>query len=309
MIDAVVCPTARPEHSRAAAVARALGARFVPLISGAAAGGIPIPPGYQLPGFPITRIGYGTGDLAVKRTAGLLLARLAGWRRILFLDDDITLGPNQVRLIRGRLAGGYTYASATIRDFPDNSVVRHAEDLTTVRSVVTQWPTGAVLAVDVTRPVSFFPDIYNEDWFFLNAHGRNDIRHDVGLCGWAYQDPYDPFADPQRAAREELGDLLAEGWNEARYMTARSWGRVIVARHRLIERVRSQTSTVPVLACLEAAQTVLDTITARQCVDVIHEWRSDVKRWDRHLRSQRRDLGFAGALDELQLGEMSEAVT
>ena len=54
----------------------------------------------------------------------------------------------------------------------------------------------------------FFPEQYNEDWFFFS---RLTARRDLAHVGYATQAPYDPFADPVRAQQEEFGDLLAEG--------------------------------------------------------------------------------------------------
>lgn len=47
-----------------------------------------------------------------------------------------------------------------------------------------------------------FPEVYNEDWFFM--HGL-----EVLPAGDANQLAYNPFA-PGRASREEFGDLIAE---------------------------------------------------------------------------------------------------
>ena len=55
---------------------------------------------------------------------------------------------------------------------------------------------------------SFFPNIYNEDWFFLlDGHGLRPSA----VTGTAIQNDYDPYHDARRARGEELGDTLAEG--------------------------------------------------------------------------------------------------
>jgi hypothetical protein len=54
----------------------------------------------------------------------------------------------------------------------------------------------------------FFPDIYNEDWLFFVEHAA---KGELPCVGHARQLEYEPFSDPQRAVREEFGDLLAEG--------------------------------------------------------------------------------------------------
>ena len=59
------------------------------------------------------------------------------------------------------------------------------------------------------RNSGFFPDIYYEDWlFFYDAASAGRLgtsRRKVTQLA------YNPFADPQRAAWQEFGDVLAEG--------------------------------------------------------------------------------------------------
>ena len=93
------------------------------------------------------------------------------------------------------------------REFPDNSVVCHARRLAGLPQ--DNFVSGSVLGVNCDDlPLPFFPDIYNEDWFFFS---KAVARHELANVGDATQAPYKPFADPQRARHEEFGDLLAEG--------------------------------------------------------------------------------------------------
>ena len=56
--------------------------------------------------------------------------------------------------------------------------------------------------------LSFFPNIYNEDWFFFSQEAADRKIAEVGT---SRQLEYDPYRDPERAVKEEFGDLLAEG--------------------------------------------------------------------------------------------------
>ena len=109
-----------------------------------------------------------------------------------------------------RLAGQldrYQVAGMIVRDFPDNSVVCHARRDAGLSQDV--FLTGAVLGVHCNSlPLSFFPDIYNEDWFFF---AREAASRELRGVGQASQLKYNPYARPDRARREEFGDLLAEG--------------------------------------------------------------------------------------------------
>ena len=66
------------------------------------------------------------GDLSIKRNLGLLLARMLGWQRIFFMDDDIRdVTPADLYATVAMLSG-YRSAGMMVTDFPDNSVVCHA---------------------------------------------------------------------------------------------------------------------------------------------------------------------------------------
>ena len=98
-------------------------------------------------------------DLSLKRNLGLLLARLHGWNKVAFLDDDIRL--SEVRSV-ARLAAQLDMHQVTgmlVREHPDNSVVCHARRLAGLAQDV--FVTGAVLGVHSNSlPLAFFPDIY-----------------------------------------------------------------------------------------------------------------------------------------------------
>jgi hypothetical protein len=112
-------------------------------------------------------------DLSAKRNLGLLLARLHGWSKIAFVDDDITLSQtDHIARLAGQL-DKHQVAGMLVRRFPDNSVVCHARRLAGFKQDV--FVTSAVLGVHCNSlPLSFFPDIYNEDWFFLRRRPRHE---------------------------------------------------------------------------------------------------------------------------------------
>jgi hypothetical protein len=90
--------------------------------------------------------------------------------------------------------------------YPDSSVVCHA--YREAGGPQDAFIGGGALAVEAASFTSFFPNIYNEDWFFLLDDDRLRSSTATGL---AVQSPYDPFSDVRRARSEELGDCLAEG--------------------------------------------------------------------------------------------------
>src|SRR5437016_6213547 len=65
-------------------------------------------------------------DVSLKRNIGLAVARMAGWQRLMFLDDDIVVEePDHIRKA-GALLGTFGAVGLANNGFPDNSVVCHA---------------------------------------------------------------------------------------------------------------------------------------------------------------------------------------
>jgi hypothetical protein len=148
-----------------------------------------------------------TSDLSIKRNLALVFAHQLGWSRILYLDDDITeLTADNVDKATG-LLDTYNAVGFWIGGYPDNSVVCHA--YREAGGKQESFVGGGALAVEVSRCDSFFPDIYNDDWFYL-LDGTTGLQP-TAIVGEVKQRPYDPFRNPERARSEELGDVLAEG--------------------------------------------------------------------------------------------------
>jgi hypothetical protein len=214
-------------------------------------------------------------------------------------------------------------AGMVVRDHPDNSVVCHA------RRLVGRWQdvfvSGAVLGVGCNDlPLSFFPDIYNEDWFFFAGAAAD---HELPSVGEAKQAKYDPFANPDRARCEEFGDLLAEGLyalfgrqgpglpfdERLGAATSAYWWFFIEARLKLINRTlrllnrlldqdpnNSQASSA--LKSLSVAKCHLkDAIKPDLCASFIEAWREDLEDWAK-LSSGVNNVGTtAEAMDFLGL--------
>jgi hypothetical protein len=240
-------------------------------------------------------------DLSAKRNIGLLLARLHGWDKIVFADDDIlSLQADSLSRLARQLEN-HQVAGMVVREHPDNSVVCHA------RRLAGQWQdvfvTGAVLGVRCNDlPLSFFPDIYNEDWFFFAGLAAD---RELPRIGEAKQAKYDPFADPDRARWEEFGDLLAEGLyalfgrqgpglqfdDRLGAATSAYWLFFIEARlkvinrtlrllYRLLDGDPNNSKASSALKSLSAAKCHLkDAIKPNLCASFIEAWREDLEDW------------------------------
>jgi hypothetical protein len=284
---------------------------------------IPIPAGWKHRSFPERTSAAEfqkakadrANDLSAKRNLGLILARLQGWNKIAFIDDDITLsGSRSLTRLAGQL-DDYHVAGMVVRDYPDNSVVCHARRLALLPQDV--FVTGAVLGVHCdNRPLSFFPDIYNEDWFFF---AREAAAHKLPHAGHARQAEYQPFASTERARQEEFGDVLAEGLYaligaedpsvpiEKQLRTAKSpyWSQFIQARREVLKQIETRLLSLLdhdgdgrmycALASVAAARNQLEqTVSADLCVNFVDAWRRDLSDWQKFSNC----LGNVGSIRE-----------
>jgi hypothetical protein len=262
-------------------------------------------------------------DLSVKRNIGLVLARLHGWSKVVFVDDDITSlrATNIVKV--ARQLENHQIAGMIVHNFYDNSVVCHARRLAGQPQDV--FVSGAVLGVRCNDlPLSFFPDIYNEDWFFFaeEAAARN-----LPSVGYARQAPYDPFATRNRARWEEFGDLLAEGLyalfgtqrpdlpfqKRLKRATTTFWSYFMEARLEVIKEARralhhslkhdpNNARVHSALHSLMAAKHQLrDAIKPDLCVNFLAAWRNDLVDWQKFSNGVNTMGSTREAMDFLQI--------
>jgi hypothetical protein len=232
-------------------------------------------------------------DIARKRNVGLLLARLCGWRTIMYLDDDIRDLTTSDVSRAAALTVRFRAAGFEIKHYPDNSVICHAHRLADGNQGT--FPGGSSLLVDVTRCDGLFPPIYNEDWLFLFDAVQT---RSVALAGTLSQLEYQPFAYARRAASEEFGDLIAEGLYRLIHQgadvtdaTCGYWEGALERRFRLIDdiamRLLLRDGDAPMigraLMSLAAARKRLDAISALACASFIHAWRTDLDAWRHRL--------------------------
>ncbi len=234
-------------------------------------------------------------DTSLKRNFGLLLARLIGWQRIVFLDDDIEVPePMDLREAVG-LTDSYAGVGLTIDEkngMPDNSVVCHA--FRAAGGAQDVFIGGGALAIGPRSMTSFFPNIYNEDWFFLLD---DDGLRPTITTGRAIQKMYDPFLE-ERAKREELGDCLAEGlfWlldsgGSLRDATIEHWRSFLRKRADFITDVMRMVECMGgdpdqrhrILQALKAARGRCLAISPDLCVKYVDAWRGDRLRWRLHV--------------------------
>lgn len=249
-----------------------------------------------------------SNDAAAKRNLGIAHAVRAGWRHLLFLDDDVspadrgpTLDEPGLALAVAELADRpeLRAVSWSVEDFPDNSVVGHARRSAGRRQTI--FVGSAALLVRCDPQLPFFPGVYNEDWLFLIALAQASIRHThcIAKAGTVRQLWYEPFS-AERAMSEEPGDIIAEGlmnlleddgpelWATA--TTPAYWRRAMDRRAALITDLIRTFEAEPDAADAVEARTAL-----RAALDIhrrtgpealrnyVLGWRSDLPRWQQHL--------------------------
>jgi hypothetical protein len=250
------------------------------------------------------------GDLSTKRNLGLLLAQMVGWSRIFFMDDDVRdISPDDLAATVS-LLGRFRSAGMRVIDFPDNSVVCHAHRETGADQDV--FVSGSALGVRPHLEMGFFPEIYNEDWFFF--HG--DVRDQ--RLGWsgrnATQLRYDPFANILRAERQEFGDVLAEGLYALHHLGEEKaaadldfWEAFLAERHSFLRNIirRSQRAAPEIQGkMIDAVHTAMGTLKRVEpwmCEEYVQAWSRDLKNWKDGLACLPAQLAVASALEWLGL--------
>jgi hypothetical protein len=252
-----------------------------------------------------------TLDTSLKRNIGLAVARMVGWRRVAFIDDDIV----NIRAedIRGAavLLGEYGMVGLANEGFPDNSAVCHARRA--AGWYQDSFVGGGAMVVTVDQTSSFFPNIYNEDWFFLVD---GDRLRPTALTGKVAQKWFDPFDDPSRARHQELGDCLAEGLfsllddgqphkaHDAAFWSAFLRDRGEIIRH-IIGKIpsldRPADEKIRMIASMKAAQGRRELITPQMCVDYIAAWQADRELWRDYLAQLPSGFSPRRALEHLGL--------
>jgi len=339
-VDAIIVPTARrvPYLKQAAAAARALDCPLVTLHSGKwtsaytaavsldsevdlIAIDVPATAHLGLPELETSRLLAGTmferrTDVSTKRNLGLTLSHMMRWKRVIFLDDDIRIPVPGDLSQAAALLDTHIAVGLGIEGFPDNSMVCHAFREAGGRQET--FVGGGAMAADVKRNRSFFPNVYNEDWFFVLDAGKR--LQPVATVGQVLQYPYDPYR-VERARGEELGDVLAEGtfWlldqgKPASDGDLAHWQDFLDHRMQFIEQVRGMVDDAASInaalrarmtEALKAALGRCARISAELCVAYMKALATDQERWQRHIQQIRRPgrLSREAALDALAVSE------
>jgi ribosomal protein S18 acetylase RimI-like enzyme len=253
---------------------------------------------------------YRDSDLSLKRNLGLIVSLMLGWKKIFFLDDDIRdLAPADLHRTAS-LLDEYSCVGFSMDYFPDNSVVSHAKRLG-FDSHQEIMISGAAMGVRCRPEISFFPDIYNEDLFFiLDDIACGSVLH----AGTISQLPYEPFDQPERAASEEFGEVLMEGLLallhaeiSLAHATSEYWLKFLPARLKHIQYIKLTLERKfipghePALIAMRAAESRLSEISSNLCAAYLTELHTDLSAWKERLRNLTPQSSVSTALSRLNL--------
>ena len=259
-----------------------------------------------------------TRDLSTKRNLGLVIAKMLGWRRLMFLDDDIYgVSKEDVEALAAAL-DNHNVSVLIPEYYPDNSVACHAFRLGGGEQDTFASAGGMGVRCD-WADLPFFPNVYNEDWFFFSGEAAS---RRIAVVGESQQREYDPYQDPNRAVKEEFGDLLAEGLY-ARLDARRGisdvdeayWTTFKESRRDFLRRVAESLDRHPerdledgdgpqvraARVSIRAAQEQLERIDSALCQKFIKLWQADLVEWRRYLTELPQFESLGSALDYLGL--------
>lgn len=271
-------------------------------------------------------------DISRKRNLGLLIGRVCGWTRMLFLDDDIRKLHVAKLCSAAALLDKYPVVGLQVRKYPDASVVGHARRIAGRRQEL--FVSGGSLLVNPQLLNGYFAPVYHEDWLCVINHLR---EREVAIGGSVGQLKYSPFGDPGRATREEFGDILLSGllwlvharprrgadpiadtayWREA--TKPRFWKQILEQRAELLKDISvrlaknsdNSSSVSSSLSSLEAATRRLADLSSAEFVSFMERWLLTLAEWrDRLSVLSRVDLvdkaqAIEKALAELGLGQV-----
>jgi hypothetical protein len=239
-------------------------------------------------------------DISRKRNLGVLIGRVCGWTRMLFLDDDIRKLHVAKLCSAAALLDQYPVVGLQVKKYPDASVVGHARRV--AGRMQELFVSGGALLVNPQLLNGYFAPVYHEDWLCVINHLR---EREVAIGGSVGQLKYLPFVAPDRATREEFGDVLLSGllwlvhtrgrsgasgranpaaeteyWREATKLDF--WKHILGQRATLLQditvRLTKNSHTTP-LSSLEAAKRRLAELNPTEFVSFMERWLISLAEW------------------------------
>ena len=184
-----------------------------------------------------------------------------------------------------KLLNDYVISGCFVEDFPDTSILGHI--LRVIGEQEYMFLSGSFLFFKPFEVYGFFPNIYNEDWIFMLPH---ILTRSVCSFGSIFQLPYNPFSDPNRAAFQEFGEIIAEGLytlvsikNYERRYEPQVWENEIIERRQTLISLKERLYNGEYRQVIDIALKSNTEITPMDCVTFIENWETDIAMWNRFL--------------------------
>lgn len=156
-------------------------------------------------------LGNGGWNLGFSRNYALILCKACGYKRVLFVDDDIVVkNAESIETIIKRLERA-DFVGARVRGMPDDSMIGHLMRM--CGGETCEFLSGGFLGFNLEAVTEYFLNHYNEDriWLYLHAPSCK-----LATYGEVEQIRYNPLEDGAvKALRQEFGEILAEGAEKA----------------------------------------------------------------------------------------------
>ena len=225
-------------------------------------------------------------DLPLKRNYALYFSRMKNYSKILLIDDDIRNFNSEMLDIGTRCLEKYKLSGCFVKNFPDLSIICHLEKIS--GEEIVPFLSGSFLFIRPLLSYSFFPKIYNEDWLFMLPH---IIDNTICSFGSIQQLPYDPFANPYKAAFEEFGDIIAEGLYTLLSSNSYDirfkkevWDYIINERRETLIFLKKTFRDSRIQEVINYAMVANKSISYRDCLNFLTDMERDQETWNSFLK-------------------------
>jgi hypothetical protein len=157
--------------------------------------------------FLLRQLGNNDWNLGYARNFALLAGKAAGFKRVLFMDDDIKVPAISVIDDLFALLAEYRFSGAHITGLVDDSILGHVatnSDIFNERML-----SGGFMAFEPGRIEHYFLNNYNEDWIWLFLQTRDKSLIQTTEVMQALGDPLDDYTN--KIMFQEFGEIALDG--------------------------------------------------------------------------------------------------
>lgn len=141
------------------------------------------------------------------RNLALIIAKIEGITKIIFIDDDILLDDKTIVEDYFKMLDNYGIISAEIIGMRDDSIIGNIENYLHGRSQT--FFSAGFMGINITQIHYPFINCYNEDWIWAHLH-KNRVKMVKHKC--VTQLDYNPFSyTKEKIKLQEIGECLLKG--------------------------------------------------------------------------------------------------